>query len=152
MGDTHAEGYRFFDAATLPVFAAAAGCIVPAEPGSPGSPGADDARCLRVADAMIAERPAADQRLLRVFLRAVQLLPVLRYGRPFTRLSSSQRTTVLRFLEQNRAVPGLRAGFFGLKNFALLGYYGSELSFGELGYPGPRTDAPYYRLRTGGAS
>ena len=38
---------------------------------------------------------------------------------------------------------------FGLKNFALLGYYGSELPFAELGYPGPRRDAPYYTLRAG---
>jgi len=154
MGEARTDGYRFFDAATLPVFAAAAGCLVPAEPGGPGgvaSPGADDPRCLRVADAMIAERPVADRRLLRVFLFAVQLLPVMRYGRRFTRLSVPQRNAVLRFLERNRAVPKLRAGFFGLKNFALLGYYGSELSFAELGYPGPRTDAPYYRLRSGGA-
>ena len=148
MGDQRTDGYRFFDATTLPVFAAAAACIVPEEPGSPGG---GDPRCLGVADAMIAERPAADQRLLRAFLRAVQLLPVLRYGRPFTKLSPTQRSAVLRFLEQNRLVPRLRAGFFGLKNFALLGYYGSDLPFAELGYPGPRTDAPYYRLRAGGA-
>lgn len=136
--------FRFFDARTLPVFRAAAACIVPAEPGSLG---ADAPACLQLADRMISGRPAADQRLLRVFLSALERLPYLRYGRPFSALSLQRQTAVLRFLERNRLVPKLRAGFFGLKNFVLLGYYGSETSFAEIGYPGPRLDAPYYALR-----
>jgi len=144
MGNEALPQYRFFDRTTLPIFAAAAACIVPTEPHSPG---ADDPRCLLVADGMIAERPAADQQLLRAFLRALQLLAVLRHGRAFTALSPARRLSLLRALERNRLLPRLRAGVFGLKNFALLGYYGSELCFGELGYPGPRMDAPYYTLR-----
>jgi hypothetical protein len=136
----------FFDLRSRPVFAAAAGCIVPPEPDSPG---ADDPRCIAVADAAIALRPIADQRLLRVFLRVLELLPLLRYGRRFTRLDPQRQSAVLRWLSRTRLSGKLRAGMFGLKNFALLGYYGSEVAFAELAYPGPRLDAPYYaRART----
>jgi hypothetical protein len=134
----------FFDPRSRAVFVSAAACIVPPEPDSPG---ADDPRCVAVAEAAIALRPAGDQRLLRTFLRLLQLLPILRYGRPFTRLRDEQRGAVLRWLARTRLSGRLRAGMFGLKNFALLGYYGSELAFAELGYPGPRRDAPYYALR-----
>jgi hypothetical protein len=134
----------FFDERSRAVFAAAAECIVPSEPGSPG---AADPRCIAVAEAAIALRPEADRRLLRTFLWVVELLPLLRYGRRFTRLGSDRRSAVLRWLARTRVSGRLRAGMFGLKNFALLGYYGSELPFGELGYPGPRLDAPYYTLR-----
>jgi hypothetical protein len=123
------------------VFAAAASCVVPADEHGPG---ADDPRCIELAVAAIALRPAADQRLLRVFLTALQLLPVLRYGRPFTRLDAARRLAVLRYLGRTRLSAKLRAGVFGVKNFALLGYYGGERAFAELGYPGPRLDAPYY--------
>ena len=134
----------FFDPRSRAVFAAAAACIVPSEPGSPG---ADDPQCLALAEAAIALRPLGDQRLLRTFLRVLELLPILRYGRRFSRLSTEQRSAVLRWLARTRLSGRLRAGMFGLKNFALLGYYGSELPFAELGYPGPRRDAPYYTLR-----
>ncbi|HMI93463.1 MAG TPA: gluconate 2-dehydrogenase subunit 3 family protein [Polyangiales bacterium] len=134
----------FFDPRSRVVFAAAAECIVPSEPRSPG---ANDPRCLALAEAAIALRPAADQKLLRTFLRLVELLPLLRYGRRFSRLSLERRQAVLRWLSRTRLSGRLRAGMFGVKNFALLGYYGSELPYAELGYPGPRLDAPYYTLR-----
>ena len=132
----------FFDPQSRAVFAAAAACIVPPEPDSPG---ADDPRCIAVAEAAIALRPAADQRLLRVFLRVLEWLPLLRYGRRFSRLRNDRRSAVLHWLARTRLSGKLRAGMFGLKNFALLGYYGSEVAFAELGYPGPRLDAPFYK-------
>lgn len=137
-------GYRFFDARSLEVFRAIAASVVPSEPGSPG---ADGPEALRLADLKLSERPEADRRLLRTFLRAVDGLPRLRYGKPFTRLSSEQRARFLSWLESTRLVPKLRAGFFGVKAYALMGYYGSEACFAELDYPGPRTDAPFYQLR-----
>jgi hypothetical protein len=134
----------FFDDRARSVFAAAAECIVPSEPDSPG---AADPRCIAVAEAAIALRPEADRRLLRTFLRVIELLPLLRYRRRFSRLTLQRRSAVLRWLSRTRLSGRLRAGMFGLKNFALLGYYGSELPYGELRYPGPRLDAPYYTLR-----
>ena len=136
--------YRYFDAKTLPVFAAIAGCIVPADGEAPG---ADAEACLRIADAALAERPPRDQRMLRAFLRVLEWLPCLRYGSRFSRLSPARRARVLMFLESNRWLPRLRQGFFGVKTFALLGYYALESGFPRLGYPGPRLDAPYYRAR-----
>lgn len=139
-----ASDLRFFAPKSLATFRAAAACIVPAEGGAPG---ADADEALLVVDRALAARPARDQRLLRAFLSALELLPILRHGRPFSKLGLDQRAAFLRFLESNRAVPALRQGFFGLKTFALMGHYGREATFAELGYPGPRLDAPYYRDR-----
>ena len=133
--------HRFFTPDTAEVFRAIAGCIVPSQPGSPG---ADSDAALALTDSALAERPARDQKLLRVFLGAVERLPLLRYGKRFTRLSREQQVRVLAFLESNTLLPKRRQGFFGVKTFALLGYYGSEATFAELRYPGPRQDAPYY--------
>ena len=141
---TDAQTYRFFDAGTVETFRAVAECIVPAEDGAPG---AHDEQCLRLADASLADRPEHDRKLLRTFLLAVEWLALLRHGRRFSKLPLERRSDFLRALERNRVVGKLRAGVFGLKAYALLGFYGNELSFDEIGYPGPRTDAPYYQLR-----
>lgn len=136
--------YRFLDERTAATFRAAAGCIVPSEPDSPG---ADSDEAVAIADRALAARPERDRKLLGAFLRAVEILPVLRYGRRFSNLSRVRQEAFLRFLESTRLSPKLRQGFFGLKTFALLGYYGLDRTWGELSYPGPRLDAPYYELR-----
>ena len=141
-----AAPYRFFDERTAEIFRAIAACVVPSEPGSPG---ADSDHALALADQAIAARPEGDRALLTKFLRAVDLLPRMRFGRSFRALDPERRARVLRFLERNRAVPKLRVGFFGVKTYALLGYYGSRETFDELGYPGPRLDAPFYRAVDG---
>jgi hypothetical protein len=138
MDSRTGEPYGFFDANTAATFGAAAECIIPAESGSPGG-GAE--RVVRVADRMLARRSAADRKKLAVFLRALEQLPRLRYGRRFSALSAEQRARVLAFLS-NSGVPLLRVGLFGLKTYVLMGYYGSEAAWAELEYPGPRTDAP----------
>jgi hypothetical protein len=137
------EPYLFFTADTVRTFRAAAACIVPSEPDSEG---ADAEAAIRIADRALSERPARDRALLNAFLKAVELLPVLRYGRRFSRLDSERQATFLRFLETTRAFAKLRQGFFGLKAFALMGYYGMDATWRELGYPGPRLDAPHYQL------
>lgn len=81
-----------------------------------------------------------------MFLGAVEALPRLRYGRRFSALRRDQQEAFLASLEDSW-VAKLRQGFFGIKAFALLGYYGLDATWTELGYPGPRTDAPYYVLR-----
>jgi len=136
--------YGFFTEKTLATFRAAAACIVPADEASPGA-GSDGA--IAVADRALAARPERDRKLLATFLRAVELLPVLRYGRTFSALGQAEREATLRWLESTRLSPKLRQGFFGLKTFALMGYYAQAEVWTELGYPGPRMDAPYYRLR-----
>jgi hypothetical protein len=136
--------YSFFTERTVATFRAAAGCIIPSEPGSPG---ADADAAIRIADKALSERPERDRKLLTTFLTAVEWLPVLRYGRTFTRLGPDRQSAFLGFLESTTLSSKLRQGFFGLKAFALMGYYGLEETWAELGYPGPRLDAPYYQLR-----
>lgn len=138
------DSYRFFTPGTAATFRAVAACIVPSEPGSPG---ADTDEALALADRAIAERPAKDKKLLSAFLAAVERLPILRYGRPFRRLSREQQVAFLHFVEKNPWLGKLRQGFFGLKTFALLGYFGLERTWHEIDYPGPKLDAPYYQLR-----
>ncbi len=136
-GSTRA--YGFFDSRTARTFRAAGECIVPDEPGSPGG---GSEQVLRVADAMLARRPPADQKKIAAFLRALELLPLVRYGRRFSALRAEQRARVLAFLGSTTISPLLRLGTFGIKTYVLMGYYGSESTWAELSYPGPRTDAP----------
>ncbi len=136
--------YHFFTDRTRETFRSAAACIIPSEPDSPG---ADSESAIELADRMLAERPERDRRLLRLFLVLLELVPILRYGRRFSRLPFDRRRAVLRFFESTRIAAKLRQGFFGLKTFALLGYYGVPDTWRELDYPGPRLDAPYYTLR-----
>src|SRR5262245_38891947 len=138
------SSFRFFDDRTVVTFRAAAGCIIPSEPGSPG---ADSDEALLVADRALSERPARDRKLLMTFLRVVEFLPIFRYGKGFSKLRRDQQQAFLRFLESTRLSSKFRQGFFGLKTFALLGYYGLDATWQELAYPGPRLDAPYYQLR-----
>jgi hypothetical protein len=133
------SAYRFFDAQTARTFRAAGECIVPDEPESPGG---GSERVLRVADAMLSRRPPADRRKIAAFLRALELLPLVRYGRRFSALRTEQRARVLAFLGSTTISPLLRLGAFGIKTYVLMGYYGSESTWAELSYPGPRTDAP----------
>src|SRR6185503_1143755 len=107
--------FLFFTVTSAATFRAVAGRIVPSEPDSPG---ADCEAALRIADRALFERPERDRRLLTVFLKVLEYLPVLRYGRRFSRLRPEAQHAVLRFFETNRWVARLRQGFFGVKTFA----------------------------------
>lgn len=135
-------GFLFFTPETAATFRAAAGCIVPSD----DSPGADSDEAVAAADRALAGRPARDRKLLATFLKAVEILPVFRHGRGFSRLRRDQQEAFLRSLESSW-FSKFRQGFFGLKTFALMGYYADEGSWREIAYPGPRMDAPYYELR-----
>jgi hypothetical protein len=78
-------------------------------------------------------RPLRQQRQLRLFLRAIQWLPVLRYGRKFTALDRSQRQRFLTSLQDHR-VQLIRTGFWGLRTLAFLGYYGRPEARQAIGY------------------
>jgi hypothetical protein len=136
--------YQCLTEAAARTFRAAAAVIVP---DADGVPGADRDEVIRLADEALARRPAGDRKKLLLFLGAVEKLPILRYGRPFSKLPLDKRQRVLEFFGTSEAVPKLRQGYYGLKTFVLMGFYGSERSFAELGYPGPRLDAPYYQKR-----
>ena len=86
----------------------------------------------------LAIRPLALRRQLQLFLRAIQWLPVVRYGRTFAVLQNEQRTRVLRYL-QDHPIEHIRCGFWGLRTLAFLGYYGRPEGANAIGYrPDPR--------------
>ena len=73
------------------------------------------------------------KRQLRIFLRAIQWLPVVRYGRPFTRLHPAARARVLAHLQDDR-IQKVRVGFWGLRTIVLAGYYGRPRAAQAIGY------------------
>jgi hypothetical protein len=75
-----------------------------------------------IVDDSLADRPAALQRQLRVFLGLVEHGPALRFGRFFRRLAPDRQDRVLRWL-QDAPVGLLRSGFWGMKALVLMGYY-----------------------------
>ena len=86
-----------------------------------------------VVEALLQARPASLKRQLRLFLRLVQWLPLLRYGRPFTSLDQPRRTRVLAHLQNDR-IQKVRVGFWGLRTIVLAGYYGRPAAARAIGY------------------
>jgi hypothetical protein len=84
-------------------------------------------------DAALGDRPAALQRRLQFFLRAIDWLPVLRFGRRFISLRPTQRAQFLSGLE-NHSVQIIRSGFWGMRTLVLLGYYGRPDAVAAIGY------------------
>lgn len=81
----------------------------------------------------LAIRPPALHRQLQLFLRAIEWLPVARYGRRFSALGDEQRSRILCYL-QDHPVERIRCGFWGLRTLALLGYYGRPEAAYAMGY------------------
>lgn len=84
-------------------------------------------------DGAVATRPPRMQRQLALFLRAIQWLPLLRYGRPFTSLSPETRRRFLSSLEDSPLLL-VRRGFWGLRTLVLMGYYTQADVIGAIGY------------------
>ena len=84
-------------------------------------------------EAALRDRPPAMHRQIRFFLRAIQWLPLFRYGRGFTSLGVEQRTRVLTYLQSHR-IELIRCGFWGVRTLALLGYYGRPQAVRAIGY------------------
>lgn len=83
--------------------------------------------------AALASRPAALQRQFLLFLRVVEWLPLVRFGRRFTRLDPARRTRFLKNL-QNAPLLLVRRGMWGLRTLLLMGYYGRPEARAEIGY------------------
>ena len=83
--------------------------------------------------AALASRPAALQRQFLLFLRIVEWLPVVRFGRRFTRLDAARRTRFLKSL-QDAPLLLVRRGMWGLRTLLLMGYYGRPEVRDEIGY------------------
>ncbi|MBZ5621293.1 MAG: hypothetical protein LAQ69_21575 [Acidobacteriia bacterium] len=86
-----------------------------------------------VVENLLRDRPQNLKRQLRLFLRFIQFLPLVRYGRPFTLLNQAARTRVFAHL-QNAPIQKVRVGFWGLRTIVLAGYYGRPEAARSLGY------------------
>ena len=88
-----------------------------------------------IIEAALALRPAGIRRQLRLLIRALDLLPLLRYGRRFTSLDSSSR---LAFLDAMQRFPVLlvRRGVWGLRTLVFMGYYARPEARELVGYRG----------------
>jgi hypothetical protein len=86
-----------------------------------------------VVEDLLRDRPENLQRQLSLFLRLIQWMPVLRYGRSFTLLNQATRTRVLAYL-QNHPIQKVRVGFWGLRTLVLAGYYGRADAARSIGY------------------
>jgi hypothetical protein len=81
----------------------------------------------------LTSRPPAMRRQLRIFIRLLQLLPLLRYARRFTALDPERRTAFLSTVESSPVVL-LRRGFWGLRTLVFMGYYARPAAAAEIGY------------------
>ncbi len=91
----------------------------------------------------LARRPAALRRQLVLFVRAIEHLPRLRWGRAFTALGPDERTRFLSGLE-HAPILILRRGFWGLRTLVYLGYYARPEAAAAIGY---RADARGWEAR-----
>ena len=87
----------------------------------------------RLVEKMLEPRPSSIKRQLRMLIRAIDVLPLLRRGRRFTRLTAPERTKFLAGL-QDAPLLLLRRGFWGLRTLVYLGYYARPEVDREIGY------------------
>ncbi|HVO49431.1 MAG TPA: hypothetical protein VMV60_00360 [Thermoanaerobaculia bacterium] len=78
-------------------------------------------------------RPASVKRQLVLFIRTIEHLPRLRWGRGFSALTPDERTRFLSGLERAPSLL-LRRGFWGLRTLVFLGYYARPEAAAAIGY------------------
>ena len=81
----------------------------------------------------LAPRPSGVKRQLRLFLRVVNLLPLLSTGRTLSGLSLDRRAAFLQGLERSSLQP-LRRGLWGVRTLLFMGYYTQDQVRREIGY------------------
>ncbi len=97
----------------------------------------------RIVEEGLASRPASIRRQLRLFVRLLDFLPVLRFGRTFRSLDPSRRTAFLLGV-QDAPVLLIKRGFWGLRTLVYMGYYSRQEARDAIGY---RADARGWEVR-----
>ena len=101
------------------------------------TPDALDERGWRHAEAImehaLAPRPASVKRQLRLFLRLVNLLPLLSTGRTLGGLPLGRRRVFLRGLERSK-LGLIRRGLWGVRTLIFMGYYTQDAVREKIGY------------------
>ncbi len=83
--------------------------------------------------AALEARPTGIRRQLTLFISALDILPIFRYGRTFRGLDPTRRNLFLLRI-QDAPLLLLRRGFWGLRTLIFMGYYGREEGRAETGY------------------
>ena len=78
-----------------------------------------------IMEGALVSRPPGVKRQLRLFLRLVNLLPLLRTGRTLLALPMDRRATFLDGLQRS-PVMLLRRGFWGVRTLLFMGYYNQD--------------------------
>jgi len=86
-----------------------------------------------LAEGLLAERPAAVRRQVRMLVRALNLLAILRGGQRLARLNPTARSRLLESLQDSPFLV-LRRGIWGLRTLAFLVYYGRPEGRAAVGY------------------
>ncbi len=87
----------------------------------------------RLVEKTLESRDEAVKRQLGLLFRAIEVLPLLRWGRRFTQLRPPERTRFLAALEDAPLLL-LRRGFWGVRTLVYLGYYARPEAGREIGY------------------
>ncbi|MBW1989262.1 MAG: hypothetical protein JRI97_06920 [Deltaproteobacteria bacterium] len=130
---------RYLTGRKLAVFLAAADRIIPAFDSLPSGGTMTTAQ---VVDwALERMEPGLRKRFLAL-LTVMEIMGVAFGARPFSKNSAKARDRQLAWMESGPSL--MRMGFFGLKNYACLGYYTREAVWKAIGYAGPaRPDRQY---------
>lgn len=102
----------------------------------PASEAFDDqtwSRAEEIVDAALAERPVDVRRQVVLFIRIVDGLARVRYGRGLGSLPTPRTRALMGWLER-APVPLLRRGLWGVRTLAFMGCYGQEEVRKALGY------------------
>ena len=97
----------------------------------------------RIVEQAVASRSERVRRQVRLLIRALDLLPLARYGRRFGALDPARR---LAFLDAMQSFPVLlvRRGVWGLRTLVFMGYYARPAGGAAIGY---RADARGWEAR-----
>jgi hypothetical protein len=78
-------------------------------------------------------RPAKMRRQFALFVRALNVLAMVKYGRSLSALIPYMRTDFLESIQDSRVLL-LRRGFWGLRTLILMGYYARPEAMPLIGY------------------
>ena len=87
----------------------------------------------RLVEVALSMRPDAVRKQMRAFIRLVEWLPLVRFGRRFSALDAGRRTRVLLAL-QDAPLELLRRGLWGVRTLVMLGYYARPAAREAIGY------------------
>ena len=82
-------------------------------------------RAESIIEAMLDDRPPDVRRKVGRFIRLANVLPILRYGRTFVRLSEPRRSRFIQALEE-APILAVRRGVWGLRTLVSMGYVGQD--------------------------